>query len=215
MPTTASIFELSITLDGTDPPVWRRIRARSNVTLFKIHGVLQTVMGWTDSHAHQFEVGDRLYRIPDPESSEPHEDEKKTLLNQVLQKQGDRLIYEYDLGDSWKHTVVLEDVLKPESDVEYPIVEAGERACPPEDCGGPDGYTRLIEALSDAGHPDHDEMAEWVGDAYDPEYFDADEINRLFHGDPEQPPTDALREKTQLPSTRQPKLKPAAKTRRN
>jgi hypothetical protein len=54
---------------------------------------------------------------------------------------------------------------------------AGERACPPEDCGGPYGYAELVEALRDRKHPEHAEMREWIGE-FDPDVFDIDAARR-------------------------------------
>ncbi|MCH1928474.1 plasmid pRiA4b ORF-3 family protein, partial [Shewanella sp. C31] len=54
----------------------------------------------------------------------------------------------------------------------YPLCTAGERACPPEDVGGPEGYGTFLEALSDPKHPEHDEYQRWIGGSFDPERFD-------------------------------------------
>jgi hypothetical protein len=150
--------------------------------------------------------------VPDPEFPGPRENEKKMLLSQVLRRPKDSLVYEYDFGDGWEHSVVLERVFEAEAGGKYPNVVAGKRACPPEDCGGPGGYAEMLEVLADEKHPEHEERVEWVGGSFDPEAFDRDEINRAFHGGwylP--PPTDAPRTNTALP--RQTTLKLGAKRR--
>jgi hypothetical protein len=53
----------------------------------------------------------------------------------------------------------------------YPRYVGGERAAPPDDCGGIPGFYARLEALADPNHPDHEEVKEWLGD-YDPEAFD-------------------------------------------
>ena len=176
------IYELKVTLRGTKPPIWRRFHIRSDVTLFKLHQVLQTAMGWTNSHLHQFVVGDLYYGTPDPEFPRPRKNDKKVRLDEALKQPKDRLVYEYDFGDDWTHDVVLERVAEPEPAAKYPQVVAGKRACPPEDCGGIPGYYRLLEVLSREDHPEHDEMLEWVGGEFDPEVFDLNEANVAFHG---------------------------------
>ena len=212
MKTTASIYELKITLRDTRPPVWRRLRVRSDLTLFKLHSILQFVMGWMDGHMHQFVVRGKVYGRVDPEFPES-ENEKKVLLDQVLRKPKDSLVYEYDFGDGWEHTVVLEQVLEAAPGGKYPYVVEGKRACPPEDCGGTGGYDRLLEALADTTHPEHAEAVEWVGGSFDPEAFDVGEINRGFHGGWYLPPApDAPRSKTALP--RQTTLESGAPRRR-
>ena len=50
----------------------------------------------------------------------------------------------------------------------------GERACPPEDCGGPWGYADYLAAIADPQHERHEELLEWRG-PFDPEAFDAEE----------------------------------------
>ena len=205
MKSPASIYELKVTLRDIRPPIWRRIRVRSDITLFKLHTILQFVMGWMDGHMHQFVAKAKSYGRVDREFPEC-ENEKKALLSQVLRRPKDSLLYEYDFGDGWEHTVVLEQVLDVEPGGKYPCVLDGKRACPPEDCGGTGGYEHLLEVLADPRHPEHADMVEWVGGSFDPEAFDPDEINRGFHGGWYLPPlADAPRSKTALP--RQTKLK--------
>jgi hypothetical protein len=80
--------------------------------------------------------------------------------------------YVYDFGDDWVHKVVVEKVLPADPRISYPVCVAGKRACPPEDCGGVWGYREFLAAISDPDHPEHEEMLEWVGGAFDPEEFD-------------------------------------------
>ena len=54
---------------------------------------------------------------------------------------------------------------------------AGARAAPPEDCGGVPGFYAALEALADPRHPDHEEVAEWLGN-YDPEGYDQGALKR-------------------------------------
>ena len=89
-----------------------------------------------------------------------------------------RFTYEYDFGDSWQHEIVLEKTLEPEPRVRYPRCVEGERACPPEDCGGVWGYAELREAIADPKHESHEEMLEWIGGEFDPERFSVDEVNK-------------------------------------
>ncbi|MCP4259844.1 MAG: plasmid pRiA4b ORF-3 family protein [Planctomycetes bacterium] len=64
--------------------------------------------------------------------------------------------------------------------MQIPICTKGRRACPPEDCGGIWGYEELIEAINNPGHPEHEDMTEWVGEYYDPEYFNLEGTNNLL-----------------------------------
>ena len=89
----------------------------------------------------------------------------------------DKLIYEYDFGDSWEHELLVEKILPLDEAKRYPVCLTGKRACPPEDCGGIWGYVSFLEVIHDPEHPEHEEMLEWVGGACDPEAFDLDEVN--------------------------------------
>ena len=177
-----STFRLKVALRGIDPPIWRRFLVPADITLQRLHEILQAVMGWTNSHLHQFESKGVCYGIPDPEFGAHRFSESKTALNELLQHAKDQLAYDYDFGDGWEHEIVLEEVLLSRNDVIIPIIEAGERACPPEDVGGIPGYFDFLEVLADPTHPAHQEMLEWVGGSFDPEAFNVDEANRALRG---------------------------------
>ena len=76
------------------------------------------------------------------------------------------------------HQLVVEERFPPEQGVQYPICVAGQRACPPENCGGPWGYPDFVEAISNPNHRGHEEMLEWVGGEFDPERFDLESVNK-------------------------------------
>jgi hypothetical protein len=180
--TGAPLFRLKVTLRGFKPPIWRRFVVPSDVTLKRLHDSLQAVMGWTDSHLHQFESRGVCYGTSDREFDFTPVSENRTRVCQVLQHPKDRLTYEYDFGDDWVHDVVLEEILPPGQGGPYPLIESGKRACPPEDVGGVYGYLNLLEALADPKHPEHRDMMAWVGGAFDPEAFDVGEANLAIHG---------------------------------
>ncbi len=82
------------------------------------------------------------------------------------------MLYEYDFGDGWEHEILVERILPPHAGRSLPVCMKGVRACPPEDIGGVWGYASFLEAIRDPGHPEHNEMLEWVGGEFDPEAFD-------------------------------------------
>lgn len=173
-----SVYRLKVTLKESKPPIWRKIQVNSNITLYKLHQILQVVMGWFDSHLHQFVVHGEYYGTPDPDFGPDVKNEKRIKLSQVVFEAGDKFIYEYDFGDCWEHVILLEKILEPEVGAHYPICLKGKRACPPEDCGGIWGYYDLLEAIQDSAHPEHKDMLEWIGGSFDPEEFDGDVINQ-------------------------------------
>lgn len=181
--TDDSVYELKVTLVHSRPPIWRRFQLESAATLQRMHLILQVVMGWTDSHLHGFRVpqpgrgGARRRYLPVEDAAE-----ESTRIADVFRRPKDRVIYDYDFGDSWEHELVLEAVVPRSATARYPIVLAGRGACPPEDVGGVPGYYHFLEALKDPNHPNHEEMVEWGGEDFDPRRFDAQAVNRMFHG---------------------------------
>lgn len=172
------VYQLRVTLQDVRPPVWRRFQVRSDTTLYKLHQILQVVMGWTNSHLHLFTIAGKDYGEPDPEFEMDIASERRVRLFQLITRPRSKFTYEYDFGDSWEHDLVLEHILPADPAVRYPVCLAGARACPPEDCGGAPGYAELLEALRDPQHEEHDELLEWVGGSFDPEAFDLAIVNR-------------------------------------
>lgn len=190
-------FVVRIDLDNAKPPIWRRLRLASDLTLSQLHEILQVAMGWTDSHLHHFQMGPdaKDYRVVpfltpfDLDEGETDGTlESDVRLDQTVAQPGHRLFYEYDFGDSWHHTIRLEKI-EPWVEAE-PLARCvgGRRACPPEDVGGLPGYYAVLEAL--AGHIEPDEaewiadQVEWLPDDFDPAAFDVDEVNDSLREDP-------------------------------
>lgn len=177
----SSIYQLIITLDMSDPPVWRKVLVPSDIQLGDLHYILQIAMGWENRHLHQFIIGGKHYGMPDPDypadSSSPIFDESKYMLSELAPEEGTSFGYEYDFGDSWSHTVLVEKILERERGVRYPVCTAGEMACPPEDVGGIPGYQEFVKAIADRRHPEHRELLAWIGGKFDPKKFGAEEIN--------------------------------------
>lgn len=183
---TRSVHRIKVTLLGTDPPVWRRLAVPSSTTLGQLHHVLQSAMGWEDCHLHEFAIGASRYgprgQALDSAWERPPKNEATARLYSVAPP-GTRFVYQYDFGDSWEHEVVVERVEKvPAGDpgADRPVCLSGQRACPPEDCGGVWGYEHLLEVLADPVHDEYADMLEWVGDGHDPEQFDPADVNCWF-----------------------------------
>jgi Plasmid pRiA4b ORF-3-like protein len=180
----SEILQIKVTLLGTSPPIWRRLLVPADLTLAKLHQILQVAVGWHDSHLHGFSVGPRHFRIPDPDDEldglPPAEGERTARLSRVLDVVGSKAIYIYDFGDSWEHSVVLEKRRPADPNLTYPICTDGQLACPPEDCGGVPGFYNLVEALADPTHEEHKEMLRWLGKKFDPQAFSVDRVNQVL-----------------------------------
>lgn len=182
MPGDKSVYQLKVTLNGSKPPIWRRVLVSENITLDSLHEILQIVMGWENYHLHMFTLDGQIYG--DPEDDEygdlGTQNETRYRLNQLSLREKSKFSYEYDFGDSWDHTLLVEKILAPEKGAQYPVCIKGKRACPPEDVGGVWGYEEFLEAIADPENEEHDEYLEWIGGEFDPEAFDLDEINEAL-----------------------------------
>jgi hypothetical protein len=163
--------QIKVKLRGVSkPPVWRRLQVRGDMTLDGLHETILAAFGWAGYHMHVFENGSDRFGVPDPELG--FADERRVSVGDLLGGVGDQLLYTYDFGDDWEHEILVEEVGEADPDVRYPALVAAKGACPPEDCGGPWGYTELKEILADPAHDRHQEMLDWLnlddGSAFDP-----------------------------------------------
>lgn len=172
-------YVLKVTLMETDPAIWRRLRVAGDTTLTRLDRIIQTAIGWTNSHLHTFTAGGVVYAQPDPEWDV--RDERRVRLAQIVKQAGEAFVYEYDMGDSWEHQVLVEQVGVEWDGAEGPMCLAGERACPPEDSGGVPGYYEKLECLRNPRHPEYREIKNWIegmtGGPFDPAVFDLDRVN--------------------------------------
>src|SRR5207244_8373721 len=127
-------------------------------------------MGWEFEHLYRFQIGGVDYE--EMASDEDVEEASATTLSAVLpaRNRRPRFSYEYDFGDGWIHQLIVEERFPPEEGAKYPVCVAGQRACPPEDCGGIWGYYDLVKVITNSEHPEHEERLEWAGQL-DPEQF--------------------------------------------
>lgn len=176
-----AVHQFEIALQGIKPKVWRRIQVPSVYSFWELHCAITDVLGWLDYHLHMFtikfpELGETdIIGIPDHDR---FEDDPIILpgweldIAEYFSDQNATCDYEYDFGDSWLHSVTLEKILPREEGVCYPRCIAGERACPPEDAGGPPGYASFLKSIKYLNAAEHDDFLAWVGGWFDPEWFD-------------------------------------------
>jgi len=97
-----------------------------------------------------------------------------------MKKEKDVLLYEYDFGDGWEHEIILEKIIEEDEKNQIPRCIDGKQNCPPEDCGGIWGYEDLLKVIKDKKHDEYEEMMEWLGEEFDPDYFNINEVNKLL-----------------------------------
>jgi Plasmid pRiA4b ORF-3-like protein len=190
-PPRPKAIALRIELLDVTPLVWRRVLVPNQWTLTSLHRYLQWVMGWTDSHAHEFQVGEDVVapdwwirEIGGDTDARHYRDERRVSVAAVVSElgAGGEFEYRYDMGDGWQHRLVVERPprLAETQDLSLPVCLAGENACPPEDVGGPHGYAEFLEMLGDPAHEQHEDMVRWIGGVFDPKGFDLNRLNREF-----------------------------------
>ncbi len=177
---TPATYQLKITLQGIFPPIWRRIQIPGSMKLPSLHKALQTVVGWTNTHLHQFEKGGKYWGVPEHDGFDDDMiDERRVTVAELLPAENDVLLYKYDFGDDWRHDVVLEKILPPEA-CTRPVCLAGARRCPPEDVGGPPGYQEFLEVIFEPNHREFSNLRGWAGGTFHAEEFDLEAINKAL-----------------------------------
>jgi hypothetical protein len=169
-------FQLKISLRDVAPPIWRRVLVPSELTLFELHHVIQIAMGWENYHLHDFTISGKRYATPDPDDFDDPIDERKIRLQNVLRTR-QKFTYQYDFGDGWSHSVVVEKIVN-DPNTRGIICVDGQRACPPEDSGGAWGYEEKLRALAGPDEPSINELRDWIGPDFDPTFFDRDGVNK-------------------------------------
>jgi hypothetical protein len=191
----SSSCTIRVELVGSVPAVWRRFRCPSDLRLDELHQVLQTVVGWTNSHLHQFTFdtvpGRPAVVVYDPRDPYAEPDpgavpEDTVRLDRVLRSIGDTAEYLYDFGDSWEHVLTLEGITERVPEDRAVRCLEGERLAPPENVGGIEFYEDLLKALQQPAqwrHPDMVEALEWTGLTGRPDTFDVDNTNKALDRD--------------------------------
>ena len=172
-----AVYQLRLTFADIEPTIWRRLLVGNDITLQRLHRIIQAVGGWESCHLHEFVIAGTRYGRAHPEWELPQERDATAPLSTLPLVEGRAFPYVYDFGDHWKIEILLEQVLPLERERAYPLCLDGARAFPPEDSGGIYGYALLLEALADPEHPQHTERRNWAGQDYDPERFDVEETN--------------------------------------
>jgi hypothetical protein len=177
------VYEFRVILLEVAPPIWRTIQVPGTYSFWDLHVAIQDSMGWLDYHLHLFRVnrpgtGDVVQiGIPDEdafEGDEPILPGWEVPIASHLTRPGAAARYEYDFGDGWEHEVTLEAIVPRQKGIRYPRCLAGERACPPEDCGGVGGYEDLMAVMRDPTHEEYESTLRWLGGGrFDPERFNA------------------------------------------
>ena len=175
-----TIARLKIILDDVEPTVLRRVDVSFDIRLDRLHLTIQAAMGWTNSHLYEIRAGGVGWSTPYPDADWAGDfiDARKARLGDILEDIGTKTLkYLYDFGDGWEHTIKIERLVDPKPGMLYPSLIEAKGHCPPEDVGGPWGYSELLEALDDPSHQRRSEFKEWLADDFNPHVVDVDRLS--------------------------------------
>ena len=188
------VYQFKVELLDIEPLIWRQIEVPEGYSFWDLHVAIQDAMGWFDYHLHEFALEGRdgeLLRIGMPDEYE--EDiivDSECYIADYFQGVGASALYSYDFGDDWRHKVILEGINTRKVGAKYPRCLSGERACPPEDCGGSIGYYDLLKKLKFSPRSDeYKDITSWLKNhvtnyhPYKPNSFNS---NKVYFWDPKE-----------------------------
>jgi hypothetical protein len=117
------VAELKVSLSGSRPPIWRRVRLPVMATLGDLHDVIQVLFGWDGDHLHVFQAGKKQYSDPLMDLDETRNEEAIRLRDAMARNAG-KISYTYDLGACWEHEIALEQTLPRDRGQDYPVCVA-------------------------------------------------------------------------------------------
>lgn len=175
-------YQFKIQIKNINKPlVWRRIKVPAHFSFQEFHIAIQIAFGWENCHLFLFSPkgfgSEPLIELPHDDNINDGIDTKNAYelkLSEIFHSEKQKYTYIYDFGDDWEHSIVLEKIET--ETIMYPILMDGKSKCPPEDCGGYNGYLNLKENLADPNNSDDSDFREWLGMESD-EVWDASEFN--------------------------------------
>jgi hypothetical protein len=170
MSTGRKVFEMRVSLRGTDPLVWREFGVPADYSINDLHEIIQIVMGWHNYHCHVFRIGGKEYSS---DIGLEGVSSQSIQIATAFRKSPSGFEYVYDFGDTWCHDVTLIRSLKVPDDDPPPLCWDGAMASPPEDVGGIGGFAAFKQILANPDHEEHDKWQTWAGPTYRADCFSA------------------------------------------
>jgi hypothetical protein len=171
---------LMMTVVGCEPRIWRRLVVRESTWLARLHDSIQVAFDWFDYQTHCFVLDD--LRLGNPAKRDGHlvEDDRDLTLADIEIVRRGSMSYEYHFGDGWRVDIRLEKLVPLVKGRSYPHCEGGERAGPPEDCGGLEAYHDMLACIKEPDTELGREWIEWLGPQHDTERCDLVVINKAL-----------------------------------
>lgn len=174
------VFTLLLQAAGCQPRIWRRLVVRESMWLSRLHDSIQLAFDWFDYQTHAFALDDLRFGNPVRREDVTIEDDRDVTLADLDLEHRERFSYYYHFGEGWQIQVRVEKVGVAEKGAPYPVCVGGERAGPPEDCGGLEAFHDMLACIKEPNTDLGREWLEWLGPDYDPERCDLEKINKAL-----------------------------------
>lgn len=173
-------YALRLTVAGCQPRIWRRLLVRETMWLSRLHDTIQVAFDWFDYQTHVFALDDLRFGNPVKRDDLTIEDDRDVALADLDLEHRERFTYHYHFGEGWQIDLKVEKSGLVEKGLHYPVCVAGERAGPPEDCGGLEAFQDMLACIKEPNTDLGREWLEWLGPEYDPEACDPERINKAL-----------------------------------
>jgi len=171
------VFPLHLSVVGTEPRVWRLLLVRESMWLSRLHDSIQIAFDWFDYQTHAFVFDDLRFGNPLKRDELNIEDDRDVALTDLDLEHRARFSYGYHFGEGWQVEVRVDKPVALEKGLRYPHCAGGERAGPPEDCGGLEAFHDMLACLKETDTDLGREWRDWIGPDYDPAACDFAKIN--------------------------------------
>lgn len=174
------VFLVRLSIMSCQPRIWRSFLVRESMWLSRLHDSIQIAFDWFDYQTHAFTVDDLRFGNPLKRDELTIEDDRDVTLADIDLEHRQRFTYGYHFGEGWQVDVKVEKTLKVEKGATYPLCVEGERAGPPEDCGGVEAFHDMLACIKEPHTDLGREWLEWLGPEYHPEVCDVEKINKAL-----------------------------------
>ncbi len=174
------VLTLRLAVAGCQPRIWRRFAVRESMWLSRLHDSIQIAFDWFDYQTHAFNLDNQRYGNPLKRDELTIEDDRDVTLGDLDLERRERVTYGYHFGEGWQVEIKVEKASAPEKGATYPVCLAGERAGPPEDCGGLEAFHDMLACIKEPHTELGREWLEWLGPDYHPEVCDLEKINKAL-----------------------------------
>ena len=177
----SQFLQLRLSVKDVKPEIWRKLMVSSDITLARLHTILQVLMGWTDNHLYAFVIDKRRYSPPSEyDDDSGKKNSMRTKLSSIFAKDAMLITYEYDFGDGWEIELCSEPRYDGFKQNQLTECIEGSRHGPAEDSGGSRGYMEKAKIYGNPQHKRYLEVREMIGPNFDPEAFDLVQTNEML-----------------------------------